>query len=107
MIALDIAAPNEAPKPPPTAAPAPPAPNAAAATTSSPAYRPVTESTEQHDGFTLMVEAYALVWLFVFVWVAGMWRSVGRINTRIDDLEKAIDVADAKAARATPGATAG
>lgn len=49
------------------------------------------EGKEQYSGETLLVEAYAALWLILMVWIALLWRKQNGLNTRLDELEKAID----------------
>lgn len=73
-----------------------------------PIYRPSTEfkavenGGESRDGATLMVEAYVVLWVLLMGWIFLLWRKQGALNTRLDDLEKAIDKrAEAMEANAT------
>ena len=56
-------------------------------------------ATEQHSGTTLMVEAYSVLWVILMGWIVLVWRKQSGLNTRLDELERAID---AKAASAAP-----
>jgi CcmD family protein len=62
-------------------------------------FQPV-EGGEQHSGTTLMVEAYAVIWTVLLLWVLFMWRKQSSLNDRLTDLEVAIDRAAAKRAPA-------
>ena len=59
---------------------------------------------EQYKGETLLVYAYAGIWLILMVWLFTMWRSQRAIRERIDGLEAAIDRAASK--RGEPKAAA-
>jgi CcmD family protein len=48
------------------------------------------------SGTTLLVTAYALMWLILFVWMFRMWKRQGELQSRIEGLDKAIDRAMAK-----------
>lgn len=58
-------------------------------------FQAVDGGTETHSGQTLMVEAYAVLWIILMGFVVAMWRKQSSINTRLDDLEKTIDRAAA------------
>ena len=60
-------------------------------------FQAVEGGPESKNGTTLMVEAYAIIWTVLMVWLLTLWRKQNNINQRIDDLEHAIDVAAAKA----------
>jgi CcmD family protein len=66
----------------------------------STAFQPVEGGTETHNGSTLMVEAYAVIWTILMVWLVLLWRKQNTINQRLDGLEQAIDRAAAKGSRA-------
>ncbi len=51
--------------------------------------------TEQYNGATLLVSAYAILWVVVFVWVALVWRRQGALDARLADLERVLDRAAA------------
>ena len=51
--------------------------------------------TEQYSGATLLVEAYAAIWLILMAWLLLMWRKQAKLAERIDGLEAAIDRAEA------------
>jgi hypothetical protein len=55
---------------------------------------------EHYSGFTLMVEAYAAIWLILMIWLALVWRKATSLTARVDGLEKAI--ARAEGARRPP-----
>jgi CcmD family protein len=58
-------------------------------------FQAVDGGTETHSGSTLLVEAYAVLWVILMGFVVAMWRKQSSINTRLDDLEKTIDRAAA------------
>jgi CcmD family protein len=51
--------------------------------------------TEQYNGATLLVSAYAILWVIVFVWIALVWRKQSSLGRRLDDLERVLDQAAA------------
>ena len=53
--------------------------------------------TEQYSGATLLVSAYAIVWLVLFAWVALVWRKQAAVSARLDDLERILDKAAGEA----------
>jgi CcmD family protein len=53
---------------------------------------------EQYNGYTLMVEAYAAIWLVLMGWLVLLWRKQADMNARIDGLEGAIARAERNAA---------
>ncbi|HEY4015895.1 MAG TPA: CcmD family protein [Polyangiaceae bacterium] len=59
-------------------------------------FQAVQGAPEHYSGEVLLVTAYALLWLIVFVFVVLAWRRQNRINARLDALEREIDKADAK-----------
>ena len=50
---------------------------------------------EQYSGGTLLVEAYAAIWLILMAWLLLMWRKQAKLAERLDGLEAAIDRAEA------------
>lgn len=52
---------------------------------------------EHYNGYTLMVEAYAAIWLVLMGWLLLLWRKQRDLNTRIDGLEGAIARAERNA----------
>ncbi|HEX8793362.1 MAG TPA: CcmD family protein [Polyangiaceae bacterium] len=56
--------------------------------------------TEQYSGGTLLVIAYAVLWVVMFAWVALVWRKQRTLDTRLADLEGVIQ----KAAKDAPHA---
>ena len=55
-------------------------------------------ATEQYSGATLLVTAYAVLWIVMFAWVALVWRKQRTLDARIADLEGVIQ----KAAKDVP-----
>ena len=51
--------------------------------------------TEQYSGATLLVAAYAVLWVVVFAWIALVWRKQRVLDTRLADLERVLDKAAA------------
>jgi CcmD family protein len=47
-------------------------------------------ATEQYSGGTLLVVAYAALWVVLFAWVALVWRKQSALGQRLGDLEKVI-----------------
>jgi len=52
---------------------------------------------EQYSGETLVVAAYAALWIVLFAWVAIVWRKQSALSSRLADLERVLDEAAAKA----------
>jgi hypothetical protein len=76
--------------------PAPPPPQAPTPEDRSTTFQPVEGGTEQHNGATLLIDAYAVLWVILMAWLFFQWRRQAALGTRIDDLERAIDRAVAK-----------
>ena len=59
---------------------------------------------EHFNGQTLMVEAYAAIWVILMTWILVLWRKQATMTERLDDLERTLDraaaAAEKKAARA-------
>lgn len=53
------------------------------------------EGGEHYSGSTLLVEAYAAIWLIMMVWIFMLWRKSSTLAERLDGLERAIDRAAA------------
>ncbi len=53
-------------------------------------FRPVEGGTETMSGPTLLVEAYAALWLILFAFIFVSWRRQTRLDARIDELERAL-----------------
>jgi CcmD family protein len=67
------------------------------------ALRTVEGGREQHDGPTLVVEAYVVVWVVLMGWLLMLWRRQSSMNKRLDGLESAIDRAIAKGGKGDAG----
>ncbi len=46
--------------------------------------------TEHYSGLSLMVEAYAAIWLILMAWLFLIWRKTSNLTARVDGLEQAI-----------------
>jgi CcmD family protein len=68
-------------------------------------FRAVSGEPEHYSGEKLLVGAYAIVWVVVFAWVAGVWRKQRSMTQRLDALEG--EIARAAAARAKTDGTRG
>jgi len=55
-------------------------------------------SSEHYDGSTLMVAAYAAIWVLLMAWIYLLWRKQAMLAARLDGLERSIDRAAAAAA---------
>ena len=59
---------------------------------------------EHYNGSTLMVVAYAAIWVLLMGWIYMLWRKQGVLAERLEGLEKSIDraaaAAEKKAAKA-------
>jgi CcmD family protein len=53
-------------------------------------FHAVEGGTETMDGPTLLVEAYAALWLILFAFIFVSWRRQSRLDARIDELERAL-----------------
>jgi CcmD family protein len=53
-------------------------------------FHAVEGGTETMDGPTLLVEAYAALWLILFAFIFVSWRRQARLDARIDELERAL-----------------
>jgi hypothetical protein len=60
-------------------------------------FQPVEGGTEQHNGATLLIEAYAVLWVILMGWLLFQWRKQAALGARLDGLERAIDRAASKA----------
>jgi CcmD family protein len=54
------------------------------------------EGSETMSGETLLVEAYAAIWIILFVYIVASWRKQSRIDARVDELERAVAKAQPK-----------
>ncbi len=52
-------------------------------------------STEQHSGATLLIEAYAVLWIILMTWLFLLWRKQSTLHAKLDDLERTLDRAAA------------
>ena len=54
-------------------------------------FRPVEGgAAEQYSGATLLVEAYAAIWLILMAFILVVWRKQAALASRLDGLEAAI-----------------
>ena len=67
----------------------------------STAFQAVQGEHEHYSGETLLVSAYAVVWLVLLGWVVLVWRKQGVLDSRLYDLEREIDKARVKRDKAT------
>jgi CcmD family protein len=79
-------------------------PNEPAPNDRSTSFQPVEGGAEQRSGFTLMVEAYTVIWMILMVWLVVLWRKQSRLNQRLDGLESAIDRAASRTAKGSSAA---
>ena len=49
------------------------------------------EGGETRSGEVLLVEAYAVLWVILFAWLALMWRKQVRLGERIALLDRSLD----------------
>jgi hypothetical protein len=54
-------------------------------------FQAVQGEPEHYSGETLLVSAYAVLWVIVLTWVALVWRKQAALTLRLDDLERVID----------------
>ncbi len=59
-------------------------------------FQAVKGEPEHYSGETLLVSAYAVLWVIILVWVALVWRKQAALTLRLDDLERVIDDAAKK-----------
>jgi len=59
-------------------------------------FRAVEGGTETMSGETLLVEAYAAVWIILFGFVFMSWRRQSRIDARVAELERTVSRGQAK-----------
>ena len=59
-------------------------------------FQAVKGEPEHYSGETLLVSAYAVLWVIVLAWVALVWRKQGALTARLDDLERVIGDAGKK-----------
>lgn len=70
-----------------------PQPSASAEPQKVETYQTTPNPPEAYSGEALVVAAYALVWIAVFVFVAVAWRRTRGLEGRLDRLEGALDKA--------------
>ena len=58
--------------------------------------------SEQYSGATLLVSAYAVLWVVIFGWIALVWRKQRALDARLADLERVLDKAAADGQKAKP-----
>lgn len=56
-------------------------------------FQPVEGGGEMRSGATLLVEAYAVLWVILFGWLVLLWRRQHAQNRRIDELEQLLQKA--------------
>jgi CcmD family protein len=78
-----------------TAPPAPLAPPAGATPADRATEFTAVENGEHYNGSTLMVAAYAAIWVLLMAWIYLLWRKQAMLAARLDGLEKSIDRAAA------------
>ncbi len=62
---------------------------------------------EQYSGGSLLVEAYAAIWIILMAWIFMLWRKQATLGERLDGLERTIDRAAAELEKnASPSARA-
>ena len=59
-------------------------------------FQAVKGEPEHYNGATLLVTAYAALWVILILWVAFVWRKQAALTARLDDLERVIDDAARK-----------
>ncbi len=63
------------------------------------------EGGEHYNGSTLMVTAYAAIWVLLMAWIYMLWQKQAVLGERLEGLERSIDraaVAAEKAEKAPP-----
>jgi hypothetical protein len=65
---------------------------------------PVEGGTDHRSGETLLVAAYAGLWVLLMGWVVVQWTKQTALGRRLNDLEGAVARAEADARQAGPGA---
>lgn len=60
------------------------------------AFRPVEGGTQMRSGAKLLVSAYSILWVILMGYIVIVWRQEAALRARIDELEKAVDRAEAK-----------
>jgi hypothetical protein len=59
-------------------------------------FQAVPGGQEHYSGETLLVSAYALLWVLLIGWVALMWRKQSELRARLSDLERVLGKAAAE-----------
>ncbi|HEX3771151.1 MAG TPA: CcmD family protein [Polyangiaceae bacterium] len=59
-------------------------------------FQAVKGEPEHYSGETLLVTAYAVLWVIVLAWVAMAWKKQAGLTRRLDDLERVIGEAARK-----------
>jgi hypothetical protein len=54
-------------------------------------FQAVKGEPEHYHGETLLVTAYAALWVIILAWVALVWRKQSALAIRLDELERVID----------------
>jgi CcmD family protein len=70
--------------------------NASNPDTRSTTFQSVEGGPETHSGSSLLVSAYAVLWVILMAWLFSLWRKQANLHAKIDDLEKTLDRAAAK-----------
>jgi CcmD family protein len=73
--------------------PAAPPPTGTTADDRSTAFRPVEGGGQMQSGEKLLVEAYAAIWIVLFLMILLSWRRQRRIDERVSSLEAAVEKA--------------
>jgi hypothetical protein len=60
------------------------------------------EGQEQYSGGTLLVVAYASIWVILMAWIFVLWRRSSTLGERLAGLEAAIDRAAAGKGSSSP-----
>jgi hypothetical protein len=66
-------------------------------------FQPVEGGTEHRSGETLLVSAYAGIWIILMGWLLMQWRKQGALSQRVNDLEATLDAAAVATAKPSPG----
>jgi CcmD family protein len=74
-----------------------PTPTPAAPDDRATEFTAVDPNAEHYSGSTLVVEAYAAIWIILMAWIFLLWRKQAGLAERLDDLERTIDRAAASA----------
>lgn len=76
------------------------APTIAPTTAPTTEFRPVEPGGETTSGATLLIEAYALMWAVVFIFVMMSWRRLKAVDGRIAELHESIRKARSESGKA-------